>query len=156
MCWALHSFHPPSTSKTAFLWHHVPQAHESISRVPDSCGEDQMAKVGDETLPCPYTPPCVTFALLLGSPPCSPCTSLRGDVTVEPTLSSASQQPKQGCPRRPLRATLLQCGLARPAAEGRKSALVKHRVWSVATSTKHQVALLFRQVLSLRRCRGLG
>lgn len=55
----------------------------------------------DESPPCPYTPLCVTFALLLGSPPCIPCTSLRGDV-VEPTLSSASLQPKQGCPQRPL------------------------------------------------------
>lgn len=32
----------------------------------------------------------------------------------------------------------LQHGLGRPAAKGRKSALVKHHIWSGATSTKHR------------------
>lgn len=85
MFWAAHRF-PPWTPR----WHHVPQAYESISRVPDSWGGDQMDKGVMRA-----------FALLLESPSCSPCTSLRGDVTVEPTLSSASLQPKQGCPQRP-------------------------------------------------------
>lgn len=50
----------------------------------------------------------------------------------------------------------LQWGLARPAAKGRKSVLVKHHIWSGATSTKHRDAPLFQRVLPLRRRKGLG
>lgn len=148
MCWAPHSFppeHPDSFSvapRPTGLWVYLQNAWQ--------LWWGANCQGGDETLPCPYTPSCVTLALLLGSLPCSPCTSLRGDV-VEPPLSWASLQPKQGCPQRPL-----WTGWPHSAVWFGKASSQRKEVWWVATSTKHQVALLFRQMLSLRRCKGLG
>lgn len=150
----------PTEHKTAFLWHHVPQAYESISRVPDSYGGDQIAKEAMRACLvltphlCDVSPLHFFWShhhavlappweeILQWSPPWAQpaCSQSRG------ALKGHFGQDGHA----------LQCGLERPAAEGRKSAPVKRHVRSVATSTKHQVALLFRQVLSLRKCRGLG
>lgn len=149
MCWTPHSFPPPNT-KTAFLWHHVSQAYESVCRGPDSCAGDQMAKgVMRASLVLTH---CHVPLLRL-------CWGHHHAVLAPPWEEMLWWSPpwaQAACSQS--RAALkghfgqdghtLQCGLARPAAEGRKSALVRCCIWSVATSTKHQFALLFRQVKS--------
>lgn len=80
--------------------------------------------------------------MLWGSPPCRQPACSQGK-------SALRDHFRQHC-------HALQHSLARPASKRRKSVLVKHHIWSGATSTKHWDALLFRRVLPLKRCRGLG
>jgi len=144
---------PRSTPETPLL------RHRSFSpQVYDSCGGDQAARRAmraslllapqrESPLHCCWghyhavlSPP--HHEMLRGSPPCG--------------YPACSQSSSAFGDRFGQHEHALQHGLARPAAKGRTSGLVKHRIWSGATSAKHGDASLFRQVLPLRRCRDLG